>query len=99
MSETPVTVETISENIIGNLLHSMIQDIVSREIVKQKQLQARYPDMKPYHYDPNGLLDFNGLPKQQESSQYFHCQNCNREISANRFAAHLQRCLNRGSRR
>lgn len=99
MSDTPATVEAISENIIGNLLHSMIQDIVSREIVKQKQLQTRYPDMKPYYYDPNGILDFNGLPKQQESSQYFLCQNCNREISANRFAAHLQRCLNRGSRR
>lgn len=99
MSESQVTVESVSENIIDNLLHSMIQDIVSREAVRQKQLQIRYPDMKPYHYDPKGILDLNGLPKQQESSQYFLCQNCNREISANRFAAHLQRCLNRGSRR
>ncbi|CAL9732711.1 SAGA-associated factor 11 [Monosporozyma unispora] len=99
MSETPTTVESVSEIIIGNLLHSMIQDIVARETVRQKQLHERYPTMKPYHYDPKGILDFNGLPKQQESSQYFLCPNCNREISANRFAAHLQRCLNRGSRR
>lgn len=99
MSETEITVESVSQSIIDNLLHSMIQDIVSRETVRQKQLHDRYPGMKPYHYDPQGVLDLNGLPKLQESSQYFLCQNCGREISANRFAAHLQRCLNRGSRR
>lgn len=98
-NESQITIDSISEQIIGNLLSSIIQDIVSRETVRQKQLHDRYPGLKPYYYDPNGVLDLNGLPKQQESSQYFHCQNCKREISANRFAAHLQRCLNRGPRR
>lgn len=98
-NESQITIESVSKQIIENLLHSMIQDIVSRETVRQRQLHDRYPDIKPYYYDPNGILDINGLPKQQESSQYFLCQNCKREISANRFAAHLQRCLNRGPRR
>lgn len=98
-NEFQVTIDSISEQIVRNLLHSIIQDIVSRETVRQRQLHDRYPDFKPYYYDPDGILDINRLPKQQEMSRYFLCQNCKREISANRFAAHLQRCLNRGPRR
>lgn len=78
---------------------TIIQDIVSREVVQRKQINARYPDYKQYHYDPSGKLDIDGLTKQQESSQYFHCKNCGRDVSANRFAAHLQRCLNSRGRR
>ncbi|CCK67907.1 SAGA histone acetyltransferase complex subunit SGF11 KNAG_0A02180 [Huiozyma naganishii CBS 8797] len=96
---TECTVDSVSQDILDNLLSSMIQDIVAKESVKFKQLKARYPDYKPYFYDPKGTLDVHGLPKGQESSQYFMCQNCGREISANRFAAHLQRCLSRAGRR
>ncbi|CCE90270.1 SAGA histone acetyltransferase complex subunit SGF11 TDEL_0B01410 [Torulaspora delbrueckii] len=96
MSET---VETISHGIYHNLITTLIQDLVARETTKEQLLRARYPDLKPYYRSPDHQLDINGKPKQQESSQYLHCDNCDRDVSANRFAAHLQRCLGRGSRR
>lgn len=93
------TKESVSEGIYHNLITTLIQDIVAKETTKQQLLRSRYPNLKPYCYDPSHQLDINGLPKQQESSQYLQCENCNRDISANRFAAHLQRCLSRGARR
>lgn len=93
------TKESVSIGIYHNLITALIQDVVARETTKQQLLRCRYPSLKTYCYDPSQQLDINGLPKQQESSQYLLCENCNRDISANRFAAHLQRCLSRGSRR
>ncbi|CCC69225.1 hypothetical protein NCAS_0C02350 [Naumovozyma castellii] len=99
MTSRTETIESASNGILHNLLTTIIQDIVAKERVNSQVLNTRYPNIKPYFYDPNGNLDINGQPKRQESSQYFHCVNCGREISANRFAAHLQRCYSRGSRR
>lgn len=93
-----LTVDSICENIYHNLLTSLIQDIVSRITSAEQLLRSRYPNLKPYYYDPEGKLDVNGMLKQQDSSTYFRCNNCDREISANRFAAHLERCLGRGRR-
>ena len=94
------TVESLSVGIYDNLITSLVQDIVARETAKQRLLNARYPDAVPYHRDDTGALDIHGQPKTQESSRYFMCKNCGREISANRFAAHLERCLGgRGGRR
>ncbi|CCE62326.1 hypothetical protein TPHA_0C01700 [Tetrapisispora phaffii CBS 4417] len=92
------TINSVSKEIYNNIITTVIQDIVSREVVEQKQIKSRHPDYKPYHYDSTGTLDILGVPKIQESSQYFHCNNCDRDVSANRFAAHLQRCLNSRSR-
>lgn len=99
MSDSIETIESVSSDIYYNLITCLIQDIVAQESSKYQLIHSRYPNLKPYIYDKSGTLDINGLPKQQESSQYFLCKNCSREISANRFAAHLQRCLNRNSRR
>ncbi|CCF59552.1 hypothetical protein KAFR_0H01420 [Kazachstania africana CBS 2517] len=99
MSNSLETIDSISQKIYENLLSSMIQDITSMEFHKNRLLNARYPNLKPYYHDSSGKLDINGMAKQQESSQYFFCSNCNREVSSNRFAAHLQRCLNRGDGR
>ncbi|EDO14736.1 hypothetical protein Kpol_333p6 [Vanderwaltozyma polyspora DSM 70294] len=93
------SIDSMSISIYENLISTMIQDIVSREVVHQKQMQSRYPQLKQYSIDPNGNIDINGNTKQQDSSQYFHCKNCGRDVSANRFAAHLQRCLNSRQRR
>lgn len=100
MSESsPETVESLSSGIYNNLVTSIIQDIVAKEKTKQQLLNARYQNLSPYRHDDTGKLDINGKPKLQESSRYFNCKNCSREISANRFAAHLERCLSRGNRR
>ncbi|CCD25121.1 SAGA histone acetyltransferase complex subunit SGF11 NDAI_0E03040 [Naumovozyma dairenensis CBS 421] len=99
MSNQTEAVDSVSNGILHNLLTSIIQDIVARERVKVQVLETRYPNHPSYHIDNTGTLDIHGAPKRQESSQYFNCLNCGREISANRFAAHLQRCSNRGSRR
>lgn len=96
MSET---IESVSISIFHNLITTLIQDIVAKETTKQQLLRSRYPNLKPYYYDPNHQLDISGKPKVQESSQYLHCDNCDRDVSANRFAAHLQRCLSRGRTR
>ncbi|AET38266.1 SAGA histone acetyltransferase complex subunit SGF11 Ecym_2546 [Eremothecium cymbalariae DBVPG len=94
-----LTIVSVSETIYNNLITSMVQDIVSR-ITSQKQLlDSRYPDMSPLFYDPQGKLDIHGQPKIQESSIYFRCNNCDRDISANRYAAHLERCMSRGNRK
>ncbi|EJS41382.1 sgf11p [Saccharomyces arboricola H-6] len=99
MTEETITIDSISNGILNNLLTTLIQDIVARETTQEQLLKTRYPDLHRYYYDPNGSLDINGLRKQQESSQYIHCENCGRDVSANRLAAHLQRCLSRGARR
>ncbi|QLG71790.1 hypothetical protein HG535_0C01390 [Zygotorulaspora mrakii] len=93
------TIESMSKGIFHNLITTIIQDIVARETTRQQLLRARYPDLKPYFYDPKHELDVFGQPKQQESSHYISCSNCSRKVSANRFAAHLQRCLSRGARK
>ncbi|GMM57474.1 SAGA histone acetyltransferase complex subunit [Maudiozyma humilis] len=94
------TVESLSAGIYSNLISALVQDLVARETAKQRLLAARYPGAQPYHRDDTGALDIHGQPKTQESSRYFLCKNCGREISANRFAAHLERCLGgRGGRR
>lgn len=98
-SDQQQTVESLSSGIYDNLITSIIQNIVAKETAKQRLLNARYPDIKAYVHDDLGNLDINGNPKSQESSKYFTCKNCGREISANRFAAHLERCLGRGGRR
>ncbi|QLL34770.1 hypothetical protein HG536_0H01450 [Torulaspora globosa] len=95
----PELMESMSNGIFHNLITTLIQDLVARETSKEQLLRARYPDLKPYHYSTDHQLDIHGKPKQQESSHYLHCDNCGRDVSANRFAAHLQRCLGRGSRR
>ncbi|KAL3235715.1 SAGA histone acetyltransferase complex subunit SGF11 [Nakaseomyces bracarensis] len=99
MTESTETLETVSNSVYQNLVTTLIHDIVSRETTREKLLRSRYPDYKPYYYDPKNQLDIHGQPKQQDSSQYFMCENCGREVSGNRFAAHLQRCLSRGGRR
>lgn len=93
-----LTVDDVSESLLHNLIRNLVQDIVSQETVRNQRLLKQYPNYNPYVYDSSGQKDVNGQVKQQESSQYFSCQNCNREISANRFAAHLERCLNRNRR-
>lgn len=93
-----LTVEEVSESVLQSLISNLVQDIVSQETVNNQRLLKQYPNYKPYVYDPLGQRDVHGQVKQQESSQYFTCQNCSREISANRFAAHLERCLNRNRR-
>ncbi|CAB4256624.1 similar to Saccharomyces cerevisiae YPL047W SGF11 Integral subunit of SAGA histone acetyltransferase complex [Maudiozyma barnettii] len=95
----PETVENLSSGIYNNLITSIVQDIVARETAKQRLLNSRYPNLVPYVRDDTGQLDISGNPKAQESSKYFTCKNCGREVSANRFAAHLERCLGRGGRR
>lgn len=96
---TDQTIDSVSEGIYHNLITSIVQDIVSQEYARFQLITSRYPDLKPYHRDDTGTYDINGLPKKQESSRYFSCKNCGREVSANRFAAHLQRCLERGGGR
>ncbi|CEP61959.1 SAGA histone acetyltransferase complex subunit SGF11 LALA0_S04e04522g [Lachancea lanzarotensis] len=93
------TIEGTSHSIFDNLISCMIQDIVARTTTQAHALRFRYgDDPKPYHYDKSGNLDIHGRPKQLDSAIYFHCDNCNREVSANRFAAHVERCLSRGRR-
>lgn len=99
MTEQHETIQSVTDGIYNNLVTSMIHSIVSKETAREKLLRSRYGSYKQYHYDPNSQLDIHGNPKQQDSSQYFYCENCGREVSGNRFAAHLQRCLTRGSRR
>ncbi|AMD22581.1 HHL189Cp [Eremothecium sinecaudum] len=94
-----VTILTMAEDIYYNLVTSIVQDIVSRATSQNQFLNARYPNNPTLNYDPNGKLDIYGRQKQQESSIYFRCNNCDRDISANRFAAHLERCMSRGGRR
>ncbi|SCU85095.1 LADA_0D05688g1_1 [Lachancea dasiensis] len=93
------TIESTSQSIYDNLLSTMIQDIVARSTTQAKTLRARYGDNSTtYYYDKSGALDINGMPKQQDSAIYFHCTHCGRDVSANRFAAHVERCLSRGRR-
>ncbi|AAS54236.1 AGL255Wp [Eremothecium gossypii ATCC 10895] len=96
---TPLTILSVSETIYHNLLTSMVQDIVSRTTSRQQLQDARYPGLAPLHHDQRGALDVYGRPKPQEASVYFRCPNCSRDLSANRFAAHLERCMSRGARR
>lgn len=94
-----ITVESVSQSIYENLLTTLIQDIVSRTTTEEQLLRARYnQSLSPYYYEKSGALDIHGNPKQQDSSVYFHCDRCNRDVSANRFAAHVERCLTRGRR-
>ncbi|SCU95304.1 LANO_0E09956g1_1 [Lachancea nothofagi CBS 11611] len=94
-----ITIETTSRSIYENLITSMIQDVVARTTTQAQTLRSRYGDNpEPYYYDKSGNLDIHGMPKQQDSTIYFHCDNCNRDVSANRFAAHIERCLSRGRR-
>nr|4FIP_C Chain C, SAGA-associated factor 11 [Saccharomyces cerevisiae S288C]4FIP_G Chain G, SAGA-associated factor 11 [Saccharomyces cerevisiae S288C] len=72
MTEETITIDSISNGILNNLLTTLIQDIVARETTQQQLLKTRYPDLRSYYFDPNGSLDINGLQKQQESSQYIH---------------------------
>ncbi|SCV03236.1 LAME_0H08812g1_1 [Lachancea meyersii CBS 8951] len=96
---SPPTIESTSQSIYDNLISTIIQDIVARTTTQAQALRFRYgDDPKPYYYDKSGNLDIHGMPKQQDSAIYFHCDNCNRDVSANRFAAHVERCLSRGRR-
>ncbi|SCU77503.1 LAMI_0A01376g1_1 [Lachancea mirantina] len=95
-----LTVDSVSTSIYENLLTTLIQDIVARTAVNAQRIRSCYGDeVKPYYHDDLGKTDILGRPKQQDSSIYFHCENCNRDVSANRFAAHIERCLSRGRRR
>lgn len=94
-----LTIDSASQSIYENLLTTMVQDIVARTTTQAQTLRARYgKSPEPYYYDASGNLDIQGMPKQQESSLYFHCDHCNRDVSVNRFAAHVERCLSRGRR-
>ncbi|CDO93791.1 unnamed protein product [Kluyveromyces dobzhanskii CBS 2104] len=93
-----LTTESLADSIYQNLLSSIIQDIISRQTVKKKLLQLQFPDATPYYSDPSGTLDIHGNAKQADSALYVECNVCGREVSGNRFAAHLVRCLSRGKR-
>lgn len=92
------TKEEVAQELYDNLVSTLLQDIVARETTAYQIINSRYKKLPEYKYDPNGKTDINGNSKQSEGSIYLSCDNCSREISANRFAAHLQRCLGRGRR-
>lgn len=93
-----LTTDSVADSIYQNILTSIIQDIISRQTVKRKLLKLQFPDVKPYYADPSGTLDIHGKAKQADSAVYIECNVCGREVSGNRFAAHLVRCLSRGRR-
>lgn len=95
---TTLTTDSVANSIYHNLLTSIIQDIISRQTTKRRLIQVQFPDAKPYYSDPAGKLDIYGNTKQADSSVYMECNVCGREVSGNRFASHLVRCLSRGKR-
>lgn len=91
------------------MLNSITHEIVAEEILKEKHLRLQYGKAKSLPKIPNKSKDKRvtdrvilnetkgkdvfGNDKISDSSIYFSCPNCSRNIAGSRFANHINRCL------
>lgn len=72
----------------GKAVNSSQATVLKNKVTKEKQIVERVV----FNEASNGR-DVFGNEKVNDSSTYFHCDNCNRNIAGSRFANHINRCL------
>lgn len=72
-------INTVAVDIFDSMVSRLVQDVVARESVR---MQSEPQEERT-------------LPTTSGETEYVSCDRCGREVSANRFAAHLQKCLRR----
>ncbi|CCH57840.1 hypothetical protein TBLA_0A00400 [Henningerozyma blattae CBS 6284] len=87
---TTMSTSAIANDLFDNLFSTYLQNIISLELNNQKIIQLRY------QLANSEEIKLNANPS---DNVYLSCKHCKRDVSSNRFAAHLQRCLSRGARR
>lgn len=87
---------------LDNILRQQTLTSVSRYRSMQQTLGESCPKDILYNADPASTKDIFGQDKQKlkvaETSRYFQCENCGRNIAGGRLAQHTTKCLERKRR-
>jgi len=98
---TRISHPTAHPNSLASIIHAILQDIITNEITTQviqvynQEQKARqvcsicYTTCRKYHHTAG--LDIYGNPP--TSPPLIACSRCARSVAANRFAAHLEKCM------
>lgn len=86
---------------ISNIVRQVSLSNISRFRTIKGYVGEKYEDAVT-NYRFNSTKDIYGLEKGKlkiaETSRYFECENCGRQIAGGRFALHVNKCLERGKR-
>lgn len=86
---------------ITNLIRQASLNSISRYRTLQQSVEGKYNDPLP-QAKASANKDIFGNDKAKlknsETSRYFDCGNCGRQIAGGRFAQHINKCLDRGKR-
>lgn len=83
-----------------NLIRQVSLNSISRYKTLQQCVEGKYTDPNPSLRASNRDIFGNDRTKlkNSETSRYFDCGNCGRQIAGGRFAQHINKCLDRGKR-
>lgn len=101
--------DAIALRILERLLEEACDEGLFAAIFQEKQYRALFGKAEEILPNKNGeilgsalIIDRRGVDiyGQERSTdiRYFSCTNCDRQISGNRFAAHVAKCVTRGRR-
>ncbi|RCK58233.1 SAGA-associated factor 11 [Candida viswanathii] len=84
MTDSPITYQTLAESILDDLLNNIIKQTTL------SSLTNRIPAPSKEFIEQDKVK-----MKQAETSKYWACNNCGRNIAGVRFALHINKCLDR----
>lgn len=93
--------ESLYEDMISNIVRQVSLSNISRFRTLKGYVGDEYSD-SVINYLFNSSKDIYGQDKlklkNSETSRYFDCANCGRQIAGGRFAQHVNKCLERKKR-
>ncbi|QEL58187.1 hypothetical protein SBP28_000195 [Candidozyma auris] len=105
MTSSALTVQSLAESICDDMMTNIIRQVtlntVSRYRTLQQCVEGDYLDaISPTRSTGNRDIFGNDKTKlkNSETSRYFECGKCGRQIAGGRFAQHINKCLERGRR-
>jgi SAGA-associated factor 11 len=93
-----------AESLLDDLLNNLIRQHTLQNLSRYRSLEDNVGerDAKAMIYTQSPTKDIYGQDKiklkNMESARYFPCDNCGRKIAGGRFAAHINKCLERRGR-
>ncbi|RCK64344.1 SAGA-associated factor 11 [Candida viswanathii] len=85
MTDSPITYQTLAESILDDLLNNIIKQTTLNSLTN------RIPAAPSKEFIEQDKVKM----KQVETSKYWACNNCGRNIAGVRFALHINKCLDR----
>ncbi|KAG4407299.1 hypothetical protein JTP64_002834 [Candida tropicalis] len=84
MTDTPITYRALAESILEDLINDIIKQTTLNNLTNP------IPEVSKEFLNQDKIK-----LKQIETSKYFQCNNCGRNIAGVRFAQHINKCLDR----